>query len=102
MRTYLTAIADHNAAKACDEMTAGAKQHLVSIVPKGTGSTCRSVIGTISKLITGAQVKQVRNAKIVDVQVRGDTATAKILGATTVHLTTTNGRWLISGGFQAR
>ncbi|HEX5193582.1 MAG TPA: hypothetical protein VFW09_12325 [Solirubrobacteraceae bacterium] len=82
-------------------MTARAKQQLVSIVPKGTGSTCRSVIGTISKLITGAQVRQVRDAKIVDVRVHGDTATARILGATTARLTKTGGHWLISGGFQA-
>jgi hypothetical protein len=102
IRTYLGAIAGHNAAKACSEMTSAAQQQLLSIAPKGAGSTCEVVVARISQLITGAEAKQVRDAKVVDVHVTGDTATAKIAGAgTTARLTDSGGRWQIAGGFGA-
>jgi hypothetical protein len=83
-------------------MTAGAQQQIVAIAPKGTGASCQQVISTISKLISGAEAKQVRDARVVDVHVTGNTATAKIAGAqTTVRLTDSGGHWQIAGGFGA-
>jgi hypothetical protein len=98
--SYLDAIADHDAVKACREMTAEAKREALSIGPKSVGSTCRSVVGSVAKLITEPEAKQLREAKVDHVRIEGETATASIVGAaTTVRLSKSNGRWEIAGGF---
>jgi len=103
VRSYLGALASHDSARACSEMTASAQQGIVAIAPKGTGSTCQTVVASISKLITRPEAKFVRDAKVFDVRVTGTTATAKIAGAASAaRLVRKDGHWKISGGFGVR
>ena len=103
MKTYLNGIANRNGQQACNELTSAAAQGLLTSAnqqdPKLKAKTCGDVLNTIGDLLTTSDKQRLRTAKIVNVKVKGNSASASVQGgAHAAELVKTSGRWLINGG----
>jgi hypothetical protein len=102
LTTYLSAVADGNGRTACDQLT-GEEARTVLDVSASVGATsCVDAIDKSSQNLGSAEKQRLRGAKVMNVHVNGDRATADALGATQrAQLVKSGGRWLISGGITA-
>lgn len=103
VKTYLSAFADGNGQKACDQLTGQETrtivQGAVERLPELQSATCPDALSKLSGSLGADEKQTLRDAKITNVHVTGDSATAEVVGGTqTADLTKAHGRWLISGG----
>ena len=94
LKTYLAALARGNGATACDRLTdAFVQRHI-----QGAGTTtCTQAIQVLAGQLGGDGKAALEHAKVVNIHVRGATATAVIRGGTQeATLNRTGGRWLIA------
>ena len=99
IKTYLADLAHGNGPAACNQLTAAATQELASAASGSTPKTCPGAVEEAAKELKGDEAQTLLDAKIIDVHVDGNTATANLKGGTrAAQLTKVNGRWLISGG----
>lgn len=104
VETYLSALADGNGHKACKQLTGEGKRELVdfalSQLPELGTIDCVKIVEQIHGILGADEADVLRNAKVTDVSIQGDAASATIKGATTSpSLKKSGGRWLINSGF---
>jgi hypothetical protein len=100
IKSYLADIANGNGPAACNQLSTAAKQQLAGASASFGAKTCPQAVLDASKELKGDEKQTLLKAKVIDVHVNGDTATANLKGGTrAAHLTKIGGRWLISGGF---
>jgi hypothetical protein len=104
VKTYLSALADGDGKRACDQLTGQAQRDLVAglleKVPELAALSCPEAVRKIGALIGPDEKATLTEAKI-RVTLNGDRAQAIPAGGTdTVDLVKTDGGWLISGGFR--
>lgn len=96
LTSYLGAVSRGNAKIACDQLGDEARRDLVRSV-RGARD-CGDAVTRYRSGLTREQRRQLRDAKVDDVRVTGDRATAKVLGgAERGRLERRDGRWLITG-----
>jgi len=95
------ALAEKDAARVCDAISAEGKRKLVRspAARSGNGQSCRDVFG-FSLAFAGDDLKQAKNAEVTDVTVDGDQAKATVRyrnRETDVGLVKQGGQWKLSG-----
>jgi hypothetical protein len=99
LKTYLADLAHGNGPAACSELTAAATQEVANAATGSSAKTCPRAVEEAAKELKGDEAQTLLDAKVVDVHVDGNSATANLKGGTrAAHLTKADGRWLISGG----
>jgi hypothetical protein len=103
VKTYLSALADGDGAKACDQLTGDQTRavvdHAITSLPELQASGCADALTKLSGSLGADEKQTLRDAKVTQVQVSGDSATAEVVGGSkTAELQKSHGRSLISGG----
>lgn len=103
IRTYLAGIANRNGQQSCNQLTPAAAQGLLTSAnqqdPNLGAKSCAEVLNALSRLITASEKQQLLDAKIRDIKIKGNSATATVQGGDrAAELVKTNGHWLIRGG----
>ncbi len=103
VETYLSALAKGDGQEACDQLTGSqARKVLEGFVvqlPELQATSCADALSKLSGSLGGEEKGGLEDAEATNVEIRGDSATAEVVGGTqTVSLTRTDGHWLISGG----
>jgi hypothetical protein len=99
LTTYLSALADGNGRAACDQLTGAQARAVVETAASAGATSCVDAIDELSRNLGGDEKRTLRDAKVVNIHVNRDRATADALGATQItQLVKSGGHWLISGG----
>lgn len=103
VQTYFRALADGDGKTACDQLTGDLERqalaYLAELLPEFQATSCEEALDELAENLGGDEADVLRDAKIVDTQEDGDTATVEVEGATSdAQLTKSGGRWYISGG----
>jgi hypothetical protein len=101
VRTYLSAFADGDGDRACDQLTGEAQRHAVDAlrqqVPEFNATSCPDAIEAVSENIGEDEKSGLRDVEFQSVTIDGDRATARPVNATTdAELTKTDAGWLIT------
>ena len=104
VESYLTALADGDGQTACDELSGDGQRDLIAMansqLPEFGTLDCAAVVEQLNGSMGPDEEALLREAKITEVQIEGDIATAMIEGATvSPELVRFDDRWLISSGF---
>ena len=98
-KQYLTALANGQGAHACNQLSGSEAQALIQAAASSGVTTCEQAITYVSGNLGGDNKQTLQNAKVTNVHVNGNTATADLQGgATTADFTKVGGHWFISGG----
>jgi hypothetical protein len=103
LQTYLTAIADGDGQRACDQLTKDQARVVISQAtakaPELQAASCADALTKLSGALDADQKRTLRDAKVSNVRINGGSATAEVVGGSqTAELEKSHGRWLISGG----
>jgi hypothetical protein len=101
IRDYINAFSDGNGAKVCSLMTAATRDQFVARAAAVTKTKdCGKALDLLSKQV-GPQIRgALKGAKVSEVKVTGDRATAKLTSgasSTTATLVKEGGAWKVSG-----
>jgi hypothetical protein len=95
---YLNALADKDAASACDALSVTAQQDITTM---NGGGSCEDAASALIKQVRDADRHSLRSAKVFDERIHGARATAKVTGETSaardMPLEKQDGRWKIAG-----
>jgi len=98
VKTVMTALADDDGATACNNVSPTFAQ---LDEKQYNAPTCADAVHDfhVASTENGVRWQEMRNAKVINVTVTGNSAAAQVQGAVgTEYLTNINGRWLVSGG----
>lgn len=101
VKSYLTALATGDGARACGVLTTTMQNRALSLARSQgiKASSCPALFSQLKGQTTAAQRRTLMNAKVGSVRVSGNTATVTLKGGTQpATLTKSGGKWLISGG----
>jgi hypothetical protein len=103
VKAYVTALADDDGAKACDQLTAGLRsrtlEHFRRNYPGSRFASCASGLELLAdNAIQGDHTNRLRDAHVDTADVEGDAATVALKEGGTVTLEKVDGQWLIDGG----
>lgn len=103
LKTYQTAIANGDGATACGVLSPAIQKQAVAAAGQAGlhASNCTSLFSQIAKHLSPKQRATLRNTKVSNVVIHGDTATATVQGGTQAKLSKSGGKWLIAGGLRA-
>jgi len=101
VRTYLTAFADGDGERTCEQLTDDARSGfvdaLIAQVPELPSTSCEAAVEALAG--TGADTSVLRDVELTEVTVDGDTATVRAKGGTAdAELVKTDAGWRIDGG----
>ncbi len=99
VKAFLTALANGNGTKACDQLTASQAQTVVQLLAQQGVTNCAAAVSRAASSLNASDKQKLLNAKVVNVHVSGNSATADIQGGTQpATLSKAGGRWYISAG----
>ena len=101
IKSYLSAIADGDGAKACDQLSTNGRTEIAQLGAQVGASTidCEQIVQQLSSVIGSENTDSLKNAQVSSVQINGNQATATVSGANvTPTLINSDDHWLIDSG----
>jgi hypothetical protein len=103
VKTYLSALADGDGERACDQLKGSAQRELIAglaeTLPEAGVLTCAEAVEKMSGLLGPDEAGLISDAE-VEVTLDGDRGKARpVEGTDTIDVVKSDGRWLIDGGF---
>ena len=103
VETYLTALADGDGERACDQLTGNARRKLVDSltqqVPEVDATSCEDALAMVAANIGADEERTLKDAEITKVSGQGELGHSPARGADTdAELVKTDAGWLIDGG----
>ena len=94
LTTYLTAVVEADGPTACAQLAPAARDDLVSSV--AGARDCEDAVRRYRSGLTAQQREELRTARVTEVSIEGDRATARVAGAESGSLEQVEGEWRIS------
>ncbi len=94
LTTYLTAVVEADGPTACAQLAPAARDDLVTSV--AGARDCEDAVRRYRSGLTAQQREELRTARVTEVSIEGDHATARVAGAESGSLEQVEGEWRIS------